>query len=617
MRLRERLPGLSDLATFARLFELRTVSRWVGLGLVVGIVAGLGAAAFFVGMEWVSHLVLGEWARFPMQAPAGEESLFGHTAQGPIRWWVVVVAPAVGGLISGLLVWKFAPEAEGHGTDALIEAFHHKGGHVRKRVPFIKTIASIIVIGTGGSAGREGPIAQIGAGFGSFLAGPLKLSDRDRRLLVLAGAAGGIGAIFRTPLGAALFIVEVVYRDDTEVDALVPAVFSSVVAYSVFTLIFGQGNMFAVTGPYTFDPRHLPHFIGMAFGAALVGVVYIKVFYGMRDKVFRPLKIPPWVKPMIGGLAVGLLGLVFMPALGAGYGWLQEALRPETQYLGTGWHAAGMLMGIALLKVLTTSLSISSGGSGGVFGPSAVIGGMVGGAFGYAYTQLAPGLNLDPAHFAIVGMACFLGGVAHAPIATLVMATEMTGSYGLLVPLMLAEGVTYAMMRRFTMYEAQVVSRRDSPAHRSEFILDLLGELKVCDVCTLPSKVETVSPTTPIETLLRRTSDSAQDVFPVVEDGKLVGLTSLEVLRAFFYDEDILALAIAADCAQPLVVLHPTDTLSRALEQFAVSNCPELPVVDEDDEDQLLGLLSYEQVMRAYSAEIRKRGLEMAEAEPA
>ena len=166
------------------------------------------------------------------------------------------------------------------------------------------------------------------------------------------------------------------------------------------------------------------------------------------------------------------------------------------------------------------------------------------------------------------------------------------------------------MMRRFTLYEAQVVSRRDSPAHRNEFILDLLGELRVLDVAKLPSKVETVSPTTPIETLLRRTSDSEQDVFPVVEDGKIVGLTSIEVLRGFFYDEDLRALAIAADCAVPLVVLYPTDTLSRALEQFAVSDCPQLPVVDEADVNQLLGLLSYEEVMRAYSAEIRKRGLE-------
>lgn len=603
-----RLPGLEDLTAFARLFEFRTVSRWVGLGLVVGVVSGLGAAAFFVAMDWLRHQVLAVGANLALLEPHGEHSLFGLSAGGAVRNWVVVLAPALGGLVSGLLVFRFCPEAEGHGTDALIDAFHRHRGRIRTRVPLVKALASVVVIGTGGSAGREGPIAQIGAGFGSLFGDLLKLSDRERRLLLLAGAAGGIGAIFRTPLGAALFVVEVLYKDDFEVDALVPTVLSSVVAYSVFTMLFGEGHIFATEAHYDFDPRQLPLYLIMAMGTALIGVLFIKVFYGMRDRVFSPLGIPRFLKPMLGGLIVGLLALVMPQALGAGYGWLQEALLPKHQLLPGGWLGAAMLLAIALLKVLTTGFSVSSGGSGGVFGPSVVIGGMAGGAFGLAFHQLLPNVVPQPGAFVIVGMACFVGGVAHAPVSSLVMASEMTGSYDLLVPIMLAEAVTFAMMRRWTLYEKQVPTRRDSPAHGAEYVLDVLQHVRVKDVYDKQAEIVPIPPSTPMSELLRHATDSTHAVFPVVgEDGRVTGVVTLETLRAFFFDEDVARLAIAADCAMPLVSVHPDDTLASALERFASSHYPELPVVEAGDSQKILGLLSYEELLEAYSRELLRR----------
>jgi CIC family chloride channel protein len=590
------------------MFEFRAVSRWVGLGLLVGVVSGLGAAAFFVAMDWVRHVVLGTGARLPALEPHGEHSLFGPGGGGEVRHWVIVLAPALGGLLSGLLVSRFCPEAEGHGTDALIDAFHRKKGHVRPRVPLVKGISSVLVIGTGGSAGREGPIAQIGAGFGSLLGRALRLSDRERRLLLLAGAAGGIGAIFRTPLGAALFVVEVLYKDDFEVDALVPTVLSSVVAYSVFTMLFGEGHIFATEPSYGFDPRQLPFYLLMAVGVALVGVIFIKVFYGMRDRVFAPLRMPSYLKPMLGGLCVGLLALVMPQALGAGYGWLQEALLPRLELLPGGWAGVGMLAAIALLKVLTTGLSVSSGGSGGVFGPSVVIGGMVGGAFGLAFHQIAPSIVSQPGAFVIVGMAAFVGGVAHAPISSLVMASEMTGSYDLLVPIMLAEAVTFVMMRRWTLYEKQVPTRRDSPAHGAEYVLDVLQHVQVRDVFHESSEIVSVQASTPMSELLRHASGSPHTVFPIVaEDGRVQGVVTLETLRAFFFDEDVARVAIAADCSVPLVSVTPEDTLATALERFAVSHFPELPVVRSSGETTIVGLLGYEEVLEAYSAELVRR----------
>ena len=226
---------------------------------------------------------------------------------------MMVWIPALGGLIAGLLVFTFAPEAEGHGTDAMIDSFHRKKGIIRRRVPIIKTIASAITIGSGGSAGKEGPIAQIGAGFGSFLASVLKVSDRERRIMLLAGAAGGIGAIFKAPLGAALFATEVLYRkEDFEFEAIIPCILSSIVAFMVFTFYDGNDTIFHIPAYSLATPTQLPFYAVLGVLCALVGFPYVRFFYGIRDRFFRRLKLPKAVKPAIGGLMVGIIAL-FLP----------------------------------------------------------------------------------------------------------------------------------------------------------------------------------------------------------------------------------------------------------------------------------------------------------------
>jgi CIC family chloride channel protein len=311
---------------------------------------------------------------------------------------------------------------------------------------------------------------------------------------------------------------------------------------------------------------------------------------------------------MIGGLLVGALALGAPQVLGAGYGWLQQALRPELGLLPGGWLGVAWLFGIALIKVLSTSFTVSSGGSGGVFGPTVVIGGMVGGAFGLAFHQLFPSVVTQPGAFVIVGMAAFLGGVAHAPISSLVIASEMTGSYDLLVPIMLAEAVTFAMMRRWTLYEKQVPNRRDSPAHAAEYVLDVLQHVRVQSVYEPGVEIVPIQPSTPMNQLLRHATDSTHTIFPVVgSDGRLSGVVTLETLRAFFFDEDVARLAIAADCALPMVSVTPDDTLATALERFSASHFPELFVVDATDSGKIVGLLGYEQLLEAYSSELVRR----------
>ena len=401
--------------------------------------------------------------------PTGEGTP--HPIGYPRSWWLVLLIPTLGGLASGLLVFTMAPEAEGHGTDALIRAFHRGAGQIRARVPLIKGVASVITIGTGGSAGQEGPIAQIGAGFGSFLARLLRLAPSERRLLMLSGAAGGIGAIFRAPLGGALFAGEVLYATSaTEAEALLPCLASSIVAYSTFALFITPRPIFIVPDLAFHGLRELPVFAVLALACTAVGWLYVRVFYGLRDYVFKPLPIPRHVKPALGGLMLGLLALAFPQLMTGGYGWVQwgaiglpRDLTMPGEPVFVPQMGVGLLLALALLKIVATGLTISSGGSGGVFGPSVFIGGVLGGAVGQFLRASPPdGELLDPAAFALVGMGGFFAGVSKTPLASIVMVCEMTGHYKLLVPLMLVCGLHLALSRHWTLYEEQVPSPIDS-----------------------------------------------------------------------------------------------------------------------------------------------------------
>jgi CIC family chloride channel protein len=424
-------------------------------------------------------------------------------------------------------------------------------------------------------------------------------------LLLIAGAAGGIGAIFRTPLGGALFVVEVLYSDDLEAEALVPAVLSSVVAYSIFTSIFGEGELFAMASNYHLDARELPLFAAMALCCGIVGAFFLQVHHKFHAFA-KALPLWPPLIALFGGGLVGLLSLAHPAALGSGYGWMQEALEP-TGLIPGGWLGVGTLLLIAFVKVFATSISTSTGAAGGVFGPSVVIGGMVGGAFGLACHQLFPHVVAEPSSYMLVGMACFIGGVTSSPISTLIMACEMTGSYELLVPTMLAEVVTFTVIRNVTLYEEQVPTRRDSPAHGGEYVLDILQDLRVRDVF-VESDVVVVPRSLPLSRLLRQASESSQVVFPVSgEDGEINGLVTLDTIKAYHYDEDIGMLAIAADCESAFVSVSRNDSLALALEKMAVAHYGQLPVVRSDEDKTILGLITYDDLLQSYSRELRLR----------
>jgi CIC family chloride channel protein len=576
---------------------------------IVGLIAGLGAVGFLLALQFLYSHVLGGLLDFHMP-PSGEESP--HAITWPHPWWMTVLVPTVGGLISGLLVFSFAPEAEGHGTDAMIRAFHRGGGRIRARVPIIKGIASIITIGTGGSAGQEGPIAQIGAGFGSAFSALLKLPPTDRRLLMLAGAAGGVGAIFRAPLGGALFAGEVLYSSTAfESAALLPCLASSIVAYSTFALFITPQPVFILPDLTFHGLRELPLFVILALACAGLGWVYVRVFYGLRDHFFKPMPLPRHLKPAIGGCLLGILALAFPQVMAGGYGWVQWGaigmpveLAADQNSIFVPQMDTSLLMTLAVLKIVATSLTISSGGSGGVFGPSMLIGGMLGGACGQFLAQMFPTSGVEPAAFVLVGMGGFFSGVSKTPLTSIVMVSEMTGSYSLLVPLMLACGLNMAVSRRWTIYEEQVPTPIDSPAHQGDYVIDVLEQLLVGQAGVRTREIVTVPASTPFRELVHIVAQSTENLFPVLDaQGRLSGIFSLHDLRLALVGAEWGPLVLADDLAhRPVLAVNPGDNLHTALRRMTELNIDEIPVVDPNDPTRLIGLLSRRDLTAAYTA---------------
>ncbi len=603
--------------------ELQLVGRMLIHSALVGAAAGLAGSIFFGALELTQRLVLEDFAGYVPLRAAGE-ILLEQKNSPHFRPWLLWAIPAFGALIAGAISAFFAPETMGGGSDAVIDAFHNKGGVVRRRVPIIKALVSVLTLGFGGSGGREGPTMQIGGALGSIVARYLKVTERERRILLVAGTAAGMAAVFRTPLGAALLAVEVLHRDDFESDALVPAVLSSVVAYSVFISFFGETTLFAHAVRYPFEPRHLPLYAIMALVISVVATGFVNALHGTQRR-FAKMKAPTWVKPAIGGLALGLLAtplLIFvgphvgpegqgLGVLGGGYGAAQVAITGAS-WFPEGWRGVELLVLLGAVKILATSLTVGSGGRAGDFGPSLVIGGIFGGAFGriaklllvdtYIGNKLHA-VGIDPGAFALVAMGTFYGGLAHVPIASLVMTCELAGSYDLLVPLMFAEGIAFVALRRTSLYHAQVQTKRDSPAHRDDLITDVLQEILVGSVATKDRPFTTFERRTPANEVMKKVAESEwQDAFPVLEaDGTLVGIVSGEILRTLSADPDIGAFAVADDLMGPPISVFETDNLHTAVEKLLECGARELLVVDQAG--RIVGFLDEADVTRAYHGE--------------
>jgi CIC family chloride channel protein len=594
--------------------RLRQQARLMSLSLLVGVVAGIGAIAFFWACQVVGHHTMGLLAGYQPASPGGEAPLFHESIRHFVPWLLVPIA-AVGGLLSGFIVYTWAPEAEGHGTDAAIKAYHHDAGRIRPRVPLIKLITSALTLGTGGSGGREGPIAQIGAGFGSFIGGLLHLRASERRVLMAAGMGAGIAAIFKSPLAGALFAAEVLYRSpDFESDVIIPAGLASVTAYCTFGLVFGWEQLFTIPasslGLLTFNNAwHLIPYTALAVFMVILAMVYTRSFYGLTHLLHR-LPVKPHFRPMIGATLTALLGVGLYYVMGKdqqvlsvmsfGYGILQNALTLSPSMAGSLSFAA-ILLAVAVGKILTTGLTIGSGGSGGIFGPSMVIGGCAGGAMGILIHHFWPAMAPHPASYAIIGMAGFFAAAAKTPFSTLVIVSEMTGGYGLLLPTLWVCTVAFLLSDEQSIYQSQVASPAMSPAHKGDYVRAVLAGLDVRQFMIPVESVPTLAPNDLLSTVLTRLADSDYQALPVANGkGRLLGVVSLEEVHPASRAPQLDAFVVACDLMRTEVnPLHPEDPLDRAAELFAENNLEALPVVSGAD-SCLVGMVRRSDIARTY-----------------
>lgn len=577
------------------------------IGIVVGIISGVGALLFFWGLKVGTYFVMENLIGYHMPIEGQSAESISGWAPPPFIWLILPVICS-GAFLSGLIVYKFAPEAEGHGTDAAIKAFHGDG-KIRWRVPIVKAVASILTISTGGSAGREGPTAQISAGFGSIAADALHLSTRERRIALATGIGAGIGTIFKAPLGGAILAAEILYTRDFESEVIMPSFLASIIGYSIFGFFEGYDPVFGTAGIH-WEISQIPLFLILGVISALVGLLYIKAFYGTKttfNNFFEKHNLPKYLKPVTGAFFIGIFVIILahispetmitaLASLGTGYGFMQFAIY--------NMLPLSVLILLPFAKIFTTSFTIGSGGSGGVFAPGLAIGGAAGGAFGMILHILIPAvvpLNSIPA-FVIVGMIALFGGIANAPIAVMIMVVEMTSDFSLLVPAMGAVAVSNVLTGEKTIFREQVKTKAQSPAHRGEYQIEILEDITAGNAMKKLDDLICLSPDDPWAKMINIVEKTQHTGFPVIENGKLKGIVTHRDVKPEFHGMS----TIRDVMKTPVYTIFIDSSLENALTVMMEKNIHHLPVVDRSNPDILLGFVTSTDIMRSYARKMNE-----------
>ncbi|MBK8205960.1 MAG: chloride channel protein [Planctomycetes bacterium] len=602
------------------------------LSALLGVLVGAVGVSFFAFSELLRNFLFGSVGGLVEGTDEGLESrgwfgtlnsLLPDPDPANPRVWLLALIPALGGLLVGLW-FKATRDTTHNGTEAAIASFHNERGRFQPGNVWKKFVASCITLGTGGAAGREGPIALMGASLGSGLANRFGLTQRERRILLVAGLAAGIGGMFRAPLAGGLMAAEILYSDaEFEPDVLIPSTIASIMSYCVFCLNFGWGSLFGkVAADYQFsNPLELIPLTGLAVAITIAGFVYVAT----NRLVARLFKgVPRLIRPAIGAGGAGVIAIllylisgpfsadgepqkILFAVMGDGYSALDVAFSGR----GLWW----LFLMVAGGKILASALTVGSGGAGGYFAPSMVIGGCVGAGVGILFFQALP-VDILPgglvptedsalaaviAVFALVGMAGFWTGTAKVPIGSVIIVSELTGSYHVLLPALWTCAIVFVLSRGFKLYKTQVATRRDSPAHVGDFAANVLKEIRVSEVLGDLTGYDTIDEGTSLQQILSMKS-SRQAYYPVVDrDGRFTGIFSLNDVRAVLDSSEVWQLLVAADIARRNVMtVHPSDTLADVANKFETTNYDELPVVGDTDESRLLGIISRRQLNNAY-----------------
>lgn len=581
--------GLKDWFSWFDKLSLPEPASIVFTAMIVGIGAGLGAVFFrwlIASMQTLSYDVLGNYL-------------------GGIKPYHLLLIPALGGAIYGPLIYRYAREAKGHGVPEVMEAVALHGGRIRPRVAIIKSLASAICIGTGGSVGREGPIAQIGSALGSTIGQWLNLSNDRIRSLVACGAAGGIAATFNAPIAGSIFSLEVILGQ-FHATYFGAVVISAVTANVVAQAFEGSVRAFVIPEYVLVSPWELLFYVLLGLIAAALGVAFTRLLYAGED-FFDDLPFPPeYFKPVLGGLLLGIVGLIsfkidgFPRIFGVGYESIGDAL--------FGKLALQVTFGLFLLKFLATVITLGSGGSGGIFAPSLFMGAMLGEAFGRIMNMLFPGITAPPGAYALVGMSAFFSSTAHAPMTAVLILFEMTGDYLIILPLLLTTVISTLVSRIISQESIYTLklTRRGIILQRGRDV-DVMETLLVKEVMRpAPDPVPASLPLGKVSTLLDRVRMHG---LPVVDkEGNLHGVISIaDIDNATAQSEDNLSRPVVEFCSRNLVWTSPDETVGRALKRMSRRDIGRLPVVDPDQPRKLIGWISRADIIRAYERALTRR----------
>jgi CIC family chloride channel protein len=547
----------------------------LSLATAVGLGGGLISVLFYYMIEYCTKLV---------------QTLNRLIIGAEIGWGTVLFA-VLGGLLVGIIIHFFAQEAKGHGVPEVMEAVARKGGRIRPRVVFVKALASTLTIGTGGSSGQEGPIVQIGSAVGSVLGQWFHMSEERIKTLVACGAAAGIAATFNAPLAGVVFALEVIIGEFTAATfsmVVVSAVVADVVAWS----FLGNNPSFTVPAYELVSGWELPLYIGLGFLCALMGWLFVRTLYKTED-IFEGWKgVPQWVKPAVGGLLFGLIGWWMPLSLGTGHSVIHEALNGQL-----GWT---LLAGLVFLKIVTTSFTLGSGGSGGVFTPSLFIGAMTGGTFGTLVHYSLPNLSASSGAYAMVGMGAAFAASTQAPITGILMIFELTRDYRIIVPLMLAcvvSSIVSGWLSKETIYTLKL--SRQGINLKSGKDLTVLKELQVYEA--MSSQIESIKADATVGDLVRLFQQTRHTGFPVLDqDGGLIGVVTLEDVRNTEF-QGRLARKVGDIMSRELVVAYPDESLADIILRFDRYDVGRLPVVQKEDRKKVIGVITRSDLLNAYN----------------
>ncbi len=553
------------------------------LSAIVGVGAGL-AAVFFRWMLDFFHVfffvTLYGWLSF----------------MGP---YAVIIIPAIGAVLFGPIIYFFAREAKGHGVPEVMLAMERDGGRIRPRVALVKSLASSLCIGSGGSAGREGPVVQLGSALGSTLGQIFHLKDEKVKNLVACGAAAGIAATFNAPIGGLFFALEVILRDFST-RRIGNVVIASVTASVVAKILLGSEHFITAPAYSINSPVELLFYIALGLIIAPIAILFVRSLYKFED-IFDSLKTHDLVKPVIGALALGVIGLFFPQVFGVGYENIEGAVNATMLF-----H---VILILVPLKMLAVCFTLGSGGSGGVFAPSLVMGSLVGGAFGMILSFVFPGLGIEPGAYALVGMAAFFAGSAHAPMAAFLIMFELTGDYLIILPLMLAVTITTAFsekLHRESIYTLKLIRRGINI--KKERVRDIMESIKIGEI--LGKMGASVLPSAPIDEIIELVEKENRASLTVVDsDGEYHGLITIDaIITLLRHSESLQYVVVAGDIAKNVPCIAESASLKEAMKSLVESGMDILPVVRKvDDGTKLTGTISKHDLLSAYRREVSVR----------